>query len=86
MISTRLPYLHFGMERQGFARARLTLPAYDDGRKREKCCICITSPSLAMAGQPEKCHNVRAKQKDAVSDWLNPFYLGPCQPPLTLRM
>ena len=29
-----------------------------------------------MAGQPEKRHNVRAQQQEAVSDWLNPFSLG----------
>ena len=29
--------LHFGMDRQGFARARLTWAAYDDGRKHENC-------------------------------------------------
>ena len=38
--------------------------------------LCITSPSLAMAGQPEKRHNVRAHQQEAVADWLNPFSLG----------
>ena len=34
MNSTALPYLHFGMNRQGVAAARLTWPAYDDGKKR----------------------------------------------------
>ena len=29
-----------------------------------------------MAGQPEKRHNVRAQQQEAVFDWLNPFFLG----------
>ena len=29
-----------------------------------------------MTGQPEKRHNVRAQQQEAVSDWLNPFSLG----------
>ena len=29
-----------------------------------------------MAGQPEKRHNVRAQQQEAVSDWLNPISLG----------
>ena len=38
--------------------------------------LCITSPSLAMAGQPEKRHNVRAQQQEAVSDWLIPVSLG----------
>ena len=40
----------------------------------KKCCLCIISPSLAMEGQPEKRHSVRAQQQEAVSDWLNPFY------------
>ena len=31
MISTGLPYLPFSMNRQGFAPAKLTWPAYDDG-------------------------------------------------------
>ena len=35
MNSTVLPYFHFGMIRQCLAAARLTWPAYDDGRKRE---------------------------------------------------
>ena len=34
MISTGLPYLQFSINREGFARTRLTWPAYDDGRKR----------------------------------------------------
>ena len=29
-----------------------------------------------MAGQPEKPHNVRPQQQEAVSDWLTPFSLG----------
>ena len=119
MISTGLPYFQFSMNSQGFSPARLTWPAYDDGRKRENSSarkhriivastcrrsvefgryvtwlwvancvsvmtkmlhfICITSLSLAMAGQPEKRHNMRAQQQDSVSDWLNqtrPFSLG----------
>ena len=40
-----------------------------------KMLLCITSPSLAMEGQPEKRHDVRAQQQDVVSDWLNPFSL-----------
>ncbi len=35
MNSTVLPYFDFGMNRECFAAARLTWPAYDDGRKRE---------------------------------------------------
>ena len=29
-----------------------------------------------MTGQPEKRHNVRAQQQDAVSDWLKPLSSG----------
>ena len=29
-----------------------------------------------MVGQPEKRHNVRTQQQEAVSDWLNQFSLG----------
>ena len=29
-----------------------------------------------MSGQPEKRHNVRAQQQEAVRDWLNPLSLG----------
>ena len=28
-----------------------------------------------MASQPEKRHNMRAQQQEAVPDWLNPFSL-----------
>ena len=43
-------------------------------RDDKKCCLCIISRSLAMEGQPEKRHNVRAQQQKVVSDWLTPFY------------
>ena len=43
-------------------------------RDDKKCCLCIISPSLAMEGQPEKRHNLRAQQQEVVSDWLTPFY------------
>ena len=38
----------------------------------------LSSPSLAVAGKHGKCHAMRAhKHKpQAVSDWLNPKYLG----------
>ena len=42
-------------------------------------------PWLAMEGQPEKRHNVRAQQQEAVSDFkVNSILLlkGTCQPPL----
>ena len=98
MNSTVLPSFQFGINCQGFAAARLTWPAYVDGRKLENSCLkishycCIdmsmfravwlldnltldgklclrddknaafvlTSPSLAMAGEPGKHHDVRA--------------------------
>ena len=40
MNSTVLPYFHFDMNGQCFAAARLTWPAYDDGRKRENSPAC----------------------------------------------
>ena len=43
-------------------------------RDDKKFCLCRISPSLAMEGQPEKRHNVRAQQQEVVSDWLTPFY------------
>ena len=43
-------------------------------RDDKKCWLCIISPSFAMEGQPEKRHNVRAQQQEAVSDWLTPFF------------
>ena len=42
------------------------------------CCLCIISPSLAMEGQPEKRHNVRAQQQEDVSDWLTLFKFVLC--------
>ena len=43
--------------------------------------LVVTSQSLAMADQPEKRHNVRVQQQEAVSDWLNPFSLGTMSAP-----
>ena len=43
-------------------------------RDDKKCRLCIISPSLAMEGQPEKRHNVRAQQQEVVSEWLTTFY------------
>ena len=40
MNSTVLPCFQFGMNFQGFAVARLTLPAYVDGRKLENSSVC----------------------------------------------
>ena len=42
----------------------------------KKCCLCIISPSLAMAGEHRKCHTLRAHKQDAVSDRLNTLSLG----------
>ena len=39
----------------------------------KKNCLCLTSPSLAMADEPGKRHDVRA---EVVADWLNPLSLG----------
>ena len=36
----------------------------------------LSSPSLAVAGKHGKCHAMRAHKLQAVSDWLNPKYLG----------
>ena len=42
----------------------------------------MTSLSLAMAGTYGKLHTMHAC-KPQVSDWMNPIFGGPCQPPLT---
>ena len=34
------------------------------------------SPSLAMADEPGKRHDVRAHEAEVVADWLNPLSLG----------
>ena len=99
MNSTVLPYFQFGMNCQCFAAARITWPAYVDGRKLENSSVwkdriivastcrrsvqfgcyitslwmanCVSvmiqmlplfliSQYLAMAGEPEKRHDVRA--------------------------
>ena len=41
-------------------RGPLTTPLL---RNDEQCFVCIISPSIAMEGQPEKRHNVRAQQR-----------------------
>ena len=38
--------------------------------------ICISLPSLAVAGEPGKRHARRAKKLQVDSDWLNPNSLG----------
>ena len=42
----------------------------------KKCCLCITSPSIAVADEHGKRHTTRAHMPEAVSDWLNPISLG----------
>ena len=42
------------------------------------------TPSPAVADEHGKRHTTRAHLPEAVSDWLNPLSLGPCQPPVTL--
>ena len=41
-----------------------------------KYCVCISSPSLAIADEPGKRHATHAHRQEAVSDWLNPHSLG----------
>ena len=38
--------------------------------------LLLTSPSLVMAGEPEKRPYVRAHEQEVGSDWLNPPSLG----------
>ena len=40
----------------------------------QKYCVCISLPSLAIAGEHGKRHAMHAPQ--AASDWLNPHSLG----------
>ena len=42
----------------------------------QKYCICISSPSLAIAGEHRKRHIMHLHKQEAVSDWLNPHSLG----------
>ena len=42
----------------------------------QECCICISSPYLAVAGEHGKRHSVPAHKPQGVSDWLNPHSLG----------
>ena len=41
----------------------------------KKCCVCISSPSLAVAGEHGKRHAMRAHNSEDVSNWLNPLSL-----------
>ena len=38
--------------------------------------VLCSSPSLAMADEPGKRHDVRAHEAEVVGDWLNPLSLG----------
>ena len=40
-----------------------------------KLCVCISSPSLAIAGEHGKRQETHAHKQEAVSDWLNPHSL-----------
>ena len=42
----------------------------------KKYYVCISSPSLAIAGEHRKHHAMRTHKRQAVSDWLNPHSLG----------
>ena len=42
----------------------------------QECCVFISSPSLAVAGNHGKRHDIRAHKPQAVSDRLNPHSLG----------
>ena len=42
----------------------------------KKYCVCISLPSLAITGEHGKRHATRAHNAQAVSDWLNPNFLG----------
>ena len=42
----------------------------------KKYCVCVSSPSLSIAGEHRKRHASRAHKQEAVSDWLNPHSLG----------
>ena len=45
-------------------------------RDEKKYCLCLSSPSLAIAGEHRKSHTTRTHKQEAVSDWLNPHSLG----------
>ena len=45
-------------------------------RDDKKYCVCISSPSLAIAGEHRKRHTTRAHKPQSVSDWLNLYSLG----------
>ena len=49
----------------------------------QKYCVCISSPSLAIAGEPGKRHVMRRKL--FLIGWIHSLW-GPCQPPVTLRI
>ena len=45
-------------------------------RDDKNAAFCISSPSLAVAGEHGKRHARQAHKPKAVSDWLNPHTLG----------
>ena len=52
----------------------------------DKYCVCISSPSLAIAGEHGKHHETCAHKQEAVSDWLNPHSLGTMSAFVALRI
>ena len=45
-------------------------------RDDKKYCVCISSSSLAIAGEHRKRHTSHTHKQDAFSDWLSPHSLG----------
>ena len=45
--------------------------------------LCISLPSIAVAGEPGKRHARGANKLQVDSDWLNPNSLGSCQHSVT---
>ena len=41
-----------------------------------KYCVCVSSPSLAIAGEHRKRDTSHVHKQEAVCDWLNPHSLG----------
>ena len=45
-------------------------------RDDKKYCVCISSPSIAIAGEHRKHHASHTHKQEAISDWLNLHSLG----------
>ena len=79
MNSTALQSRYFGTHGKCFAVwlvHNLTLDGKLCLRGDKNAAFVYTSPSIAVANEHGKRHTTRAHLPDAVSDWLNPFYLG----------